>query len=217
MKRRHLRAAVLVFLAQAAEALLSSSRIMPRMSLNDDFSSGSNSGVRGWVSVEVTAPGSEPEVLLADTSEPLLTLAESVGIRAPSECRRGNCLSCAARLAPGSSWNYETAADTFLCAEARDAGFILTCCTRAVGPGLKIELEQQAEAFQIQFYERFAKAREEGFHASLREMTAYNERHPDEWIKRTEESLSAAASSSSSAEDSDLDVESDGEEERGGR
>ena len=143
--------------------------------------------------VDVTLPGSPPEDghIFGDPSEPLLTQLESIGLRAPSDCRRGNCLSCAARLLPDSSFNYEEDPATFLCREARDAGYILTCSTRAVGPGLKILLEQQSEAFQIQFYDRFEKAREAGCHASSKTMTDYNVRHTPEWIQRTEQQFSS--------------------------
>ena len=125
-----------------------------------------------FVSVELLHAGSPPVVLLAKTTQPLLTLAEMAGFRAPSECRRGNCLSCAARLLPGSSWNYATDPDTFLCDEAREAGFILTCCTYPVGPGLKLQLEQQSEAFQIQFYDRLTAGREAGTAASAKRRSA---------------------------------------------
>lgn len=139
-----------------------------------------------FVSIELLHPGSPPAVLLAETTQPLLTIAEMAGFRAPSECRRGNCLSCAARLLPGSSWNYATDPDTFLCDEARDAGFILTCCTYPVGPGLKLQLEQQSEAFQIQFYDRLTAGREAGTVASAKTVTNYNMRHITRWMEQTE-------------------------------
>ena len=114
-----------------------------------------------WWSVEVSSEFDSPQSLHAAFSEPLLHVAERAGMTPSNECRRGNCLSCAARLLPGSSLNFRTD-DVFLCNDAKARGYLLTCSTYATGPGLRIELEKNYEASMIQYHDRFTSAQFDG-------------------------------------------------------
>lgn len=134
-----------------------------------------------WWHVEVSDSYDTPSLYAAASDEPLLLLAERAGLNPPSECLRGNCLSCAARLAPGSSLNFRTD-ETFLCNDARARGFLLTCSSYATGPGLKIELDKNHEVAEIQYYERFTgQARTEGRVASAQQSALWAMTHQEEW------------------------------------
>ena len=137
----------------------------------------------------------------AARDEPLLTLAEKAGLRPPSECPRGNCLSCTAKLAPGSSANLHTDDGTFLCEEAVSEGYVLLCSSYPTGPGLVLELEKMSEACQIQYYDRFASPRAEDLRtsASAETITRWATRNPDEWMETTSEQFEDGDSGSSAS------------------
>mmetsp|Transcript_24439 Transcript_24439/g.55100 ORF Transcript_24439/g.55100 Transcript_24439/m.55100 type:complete len:173 (+) Transcript_24439:223-741(+) len=142
---------------------------------------------RKWWPVNVRGDfGSETHQ--AWSNEPLLNLFERAGLRPPSECRRGNCLSCTAKLAPGSTNNFATDQDSFLCDEARAAGFVLMCCSYPTGPGLLLELEKSDEVLRVQFNDRYG-AHEEGVKASAKTITDWAKNNPREWKRATEELL----------------------------
>jgi ferredoxin len=151
--------------------------------------------------------GDEVRSVLVGQSETLLQAAERVSLRTPYDCRRGNCVTCAARFTAGSSYNLKTAVrhngeedpDTFLCDEAKDQGYFLSCCSYAVGPGLKVKLGQQSEAWQIQYCDRFL---DEDTTAALRAASAAvmrdrAERYPAEFRDDLEQQFDSINSSSS--------------------
>mmetsp|Transcript_67590 Transcript_67590/g.136120 ORF Transcript_67590/g.136120 Transcript_67590/m.136120 type:complete len:232 (+) Transcript_67590:85-780(+) len=134
-----------------------------------------------WWHVEVSSEFDSAQSYATSSSESLLNLAEREGFSPPSECRRGNCLSCAARLLPGSSLNFETD-DVFLCNDAKARGYLLTCSSYVTGPGLKIELEKNHEASIIQYHGRFQDlGRSEGEMASVQQTAAWARAHPEQW------------------------------------
>lgn len=59
---------------------------------------------------------------------PILTQIESAGIRLPFGCRRGVCLTCAARLQSGRVWHPRGVA---LRERDRDLGYVLLCVAEA--------------------------------------------------------------------------------------
>ncbi|KAG5191486.1 2Fe-2S ferredoxin-type domain-containing protein [Tribonema minus] len=139
--------------------------------------------------------GEETTVLMRP-DDTILQAAELAGLRAPYDCRRGNCLTCAGRFKAASSYNLVTTlrqeaggavtldSDTFLCDEAKDEGFFLSCCSYPVGPGLRVELGVQKEAWQIQYCDRL---RDEATRAAALEAVAqvqrgYSERNPDKFV-----------------------------------
>jgi hypothetical protein len=128
-------------------------------------------------------------------------LAEKAGLRPPSECRRGNCLSCTAKLAPGSSANLVTDEGTFLCAEAVEQGYVLLCSSYATGPGLVLELEKMSEACQVQYYDRFTTPKAENLRASAsaQAVTGWAVRNPAEWKEATAGQFEDGGGSSNSA------------------
>uniref|UniRef100_A0A7S2E031 2Fe-2S ferredoxin-type domain-containing protein n=1 Tax=Octactis speculum TaxID=3111310 RepID=A0A7S2E031_9STRA len=155
---------------------------------------------RLWT-VDLQLPETEELVpVIAVENTPLLLAMESHGeLSPPFECRRGNCLNCAAKLLPGSSQNFDMYLGefhdmgedkdrhTFLCEEAKEKGFILTCCSYATGPGLKIAVDKSYEAYQVQYHERFKKKhRAAATAASAVLQTVWAEENTAEWLEMVE-------------------------------
>lgn len=83
-------------------------------------------------------------------TQPVLTAVEIAGLLPGSECRRGRCLSCAARVIAGDPFSLRVASDTALCEAAHTEGLVLLCSAFACGPGLELELGFEGEAWDIQ-------------------------------------------------------------------
>ncbi|CBJ30810.1 ferredoxin [Ectocarpus siliculosus] len=97
---------------------------------------------RPW-DVEVDFHG-ERRVITVQPGDSILEAAEMSGMNLSYECRRGNCISCAARVQNGSSSHFENSADRIPEDGAPD-GFVLTCSTHPTGPGVKLDLSANAE------------------------------------------------------------------------
>ncbi|CAN0081673.1 unnamed protein product [Ectocarpus sp. 8 AP-2014] len=97
---------------------------------------------RPW-DVEVDFHG-ERRVITVQPGDSILEAAEMSGMNLSYECRRGNCISCAARVQNGSSSHFENLADRIPEDGAPD-GFVLTCSTHPTGPGVKLDLSANAE------------------------------------------------------------------------
>ena len=85
----------------------------------------------------------------------VLAAVEIAGLLPGSECRRGRCLSCAARVVAGEPFSLRVASDTALCEAAHTQGLVLLCSAFACGPGLELELGLEGEAWDIQHRERW--------------------------------------------------------------
>ena len=84
--------------------------------------------------------GAETHQLDVRESEPVLVAAEKAGLLPASSCRRGNCLSCAARVIDGAPFSLQVDENTALCEEAHSEGLVLLCSAYACGPGLVLEV-----------------------------------------------------------------------------
>ena len=114
---------------------------------------GATSGRRWDV---VLRRGSERHVVTVDENTPVLAAVEEAGLLPQSNCRRGNCLSCAAQVVAGSPYTLQVGDMTSLCSQAHAQGIVLLCSAFATGPGLELELDQEWRALDIQFSGRFA-------------------------------------------------------------
>ncbi len=101
--------------------------------------------------------GAERFVLRVPENEPLLTAVERAGLLPGSDCRRGNCLSCAARVMRGSPFSLRVASDTALCEEAHSQALVLLCSSYATGPGLELRLGCEGEAWELQHMQRWRR------------------------------------------------------------
>lgn len=104
---------------------------------------------RTW-DVTVHRPDVGPTTLRVNEQEPLLTAVERAGFLPGSDCRRGNCLSCAARVVDGAPFSLRVSGCTALCTEAHSMGLVLLCSAYAVGPGVELALGYEGEAWDVQ-------------------------------------------------------------------
>ena len=99
--------------------------------------------------------GANRQTLKVHESQSILSAVERAGLLPTSDCRRGRCLSCAAKIVSGAPYSLRVASDTALCDLAHARGLVLLCSAFATGPGLEIELGAEAEAYKIQHEERW--------------------------------------------------------------
>lgn len=88
---------------------------------------------------------------------PVLHAVEAAGLLPGSDCRRGNCLSCAARVRCGNPFSLRVADDSALCEEAHVEGVVLLCSSYVSGPGLELDLDADELAWDIQHRKRFSR------------------------------------------------------------
>ncbi|KAL1527090.1 hypothetical protein AB1Y20_015773 [Prymnesium parvum] len=108
---------------------------------------------RTW-DVVVHRPPERHTVTVAEDAS-ILSALEAEGLLPLSDCRRGNCLSCAARVVAGTPYTLQVSEETALCRQAHSEGVVLLCSASAVGPGVELELDQEWLALEIQHRRRF--------------------------------------------------------------
>lgn len=89
-------------------------------------------------------------VLTVREDQPLLTAVERAGLLPESDCRRGRCLSCAAKIINGAPFSLRVEGCTALCDEAHTLGLVLLCSAYAVGPNLEMSLGHEGDAYDVQ-------------------------------------------------------------------
>uniref|UniRef100_A0A7S4F9M2 2Fe-2S ferredoxin-type domain-containing protein n=1 Tax=Chrysotila carterae TaxID=13221 RepID=A0A7S4F9M2_CHRCT len=108
---------------------------------------------RAWpVTVHI---GRQAHVLRVPEGQPVLLALEAAGLLPGSDCRRGNCLSCAARIINGAPFSLRVRDNTALCSEAHESGFVLLCSAYVCGKGLEIEVDMEGEVWELQYSKRF--------------------------------------------------------------
>ena len=113
----------------------------------------------------------------------------------PSDCRRGNCLTCVGKHAAGSDTNQVQRGDDglspYMSREAQKRGYVLTCSSTVRGNGVKLNigLNQDAwtELYQQRLEEEPTKLAGRAAMAKVIRMNA--EQNVDEWTQETEELL----------------------------
>ncbi len=86
----------------------------------------SSSPSRAW-DVTLVGANAQRHTLRVAENQSVLRAAERAGLLPSSDCRRGRCLSCAARVLSGSKFSLAVDSDTALCAEAHVDGIVLLC------------------------------------------------------------------------------------------
>lgn len=110
---------------------------------------------RRWdVSVQL---GATARRLSVAEGEPILHAVERAGLLPSSDCRRGRCLSCAARVLAGAPFSLRVASDSALCEEAHAQGLVLLCSAFACGPDVRLELGLEGDAWEVQHSTRWRR------------------------------------------------------------
>jgi len=128
----------------------------------------------------------------------------------PSDCRRGNCLTCAARVivdppqtnadARAMSAENNDAADIppvissdtglspAMAKQVQDAGYVLTCSSFVTGPGLELQLSQQDSLWKLVYQQRFESEETQyvARRAKARWLRKLAEKNLSQWKKETE-------------------------------
>ena len=81
---------------------------------------------RVW-DVTLVSADEQRHTLSVAENQSVLRAAELAGLLPCSDCRRGRCLSCAARVVSGSKFSLAVDSDTALCDEAHVEGIVLLC------------------------------------------------------------------------------------------
>ena len=139
--------------------------------------------------------------ILARSDETILTALErnqlsleNLGLpnaAIPSDCRRGNCLTCTGTHASVSSRRASGTAvvcdgdglSPHVSKTIRDKGYILTCSTRVVGEGLQLNLGENHKVWSDIYQDRLEKepTQEEKWAAMARSKRKSDERNEARW------------------------------------
>jgi len=113
----------------------------------------------------------------------------------PSDCRRGNCLTCVGRHTPGSDESNlqrgEDGLSPYMSDQARKRGYILTCSSTVRGNGVKLEVGRHDDAWEELYKTRTEdeETQRAGRAAMAKTIRMHAENHVDEWIDETTETL----------------------------
>ena len=131
------------------------------------------------------------------TSSDQLSLALS---NIPHECRRGNCLTCASKIAFVSNTNVQQEEDINLVAnidnglsptiasELTKSGYVLTCCSYVTGPGVVLELDQNNEVWDAVYRQRLTDGdtKQVALEAQARLLRRVDEENVGRWKNKME-------------------------------
>lgn len=132
--------------------------------------------------------------------ESILAAAERQGVsdrlgltELPSECRRGNCLTCGAiiRKHGRSLITAEDGLSPTLSRHLRESGYVLTCSTYVCGDGASLELGKNQQIWKDIYRQRLeSEATQAVVRAAVaKTMRQCAERNVEEWARETEQVL----------------------------
>jgi len=148
--------------------------------------------------VHVTHEGRSCSFGVRSNGETILAAMERSGVQdqlaiseLPSDCRRGNCMTCSGRLTSPDASSLKRGEDGLspaLSQAVRDKGYVLTCSSSVVRDGVHLELGLCQEAWQEMYSDRLhseeTKALARSAVAST--MRRRDERNVEMWAKETE-------------------------------
>ncbi len=134
------------------------------------------------------------------TSSDQLSLALS---SIPHECRRGNCLTCASKIASDSNTNVQqedinlvanidNGLSPTIASELTKSGYVLTCCSYVTGPGVVLELDQNNEVWDAVYRQRLTDGdtKQVALEAQARLLRRVDEENVGRWKNKMEKVLS---------------------------
>ena len=150
--------------------------------------------------LQVSYEGSTCTITVTKDDESILAALErnrdrlvSINIPSlPSDCRRGNCLTCTAGHAQGSNVSALQRGDDglspYLSSLAAQQGYILTCSSKVTGNGLHLELGMNHNAWKALYRDRLESeaATVAGWRAMAKTIRKADEENPRRWKQETE-------------------------------
>ncbi|CAB9519098.1 expressed unknown protein [Seminavis robusta] len=113
----------------------------------------------------------------------------------PSDCRRGNCLTCVGQHDNESNTSSlqrgEDGLSPYMSTQAQQRGYILTCSSFVVGNGVKLQLGANTQAWEELYSGQLEEeeSKEVGRAAMAKVIRLNAERNVEEWARETEETL----------------------------
>ncbi|MGK3759037.1 MAG: ferredoxin [Bacillariaceae sp.] len=137
----------------------------------------------------------------------------------PSDCRRGNCLTCtgthasaSSRLSSGTSVICDDdGLSPHMSRTIQEKGYVLTCSTRVIGEGLQLNLGENQKVWKDIYQERFENGpvQDVAWAAMARTKRLSDERNVPRWQKVTEEGIILGDNNDESSESSTTATPSD--------
>lgn len=131
--------------------------------------------------------------------ESILSAMERAGVSnrlpipdVPSDCRRGNCMTCSGRHLEGSETSSllkgEDGLSPHMSTELANKGHILLCSSHVVGDGLKIQIGEYNRAWNDMFRRRLEdeEAQHTGRVAMAKTIRRSSENNVERWAEETE-------------------------------
>lgn len=132
--------------------------------------------------------------ITVNPDETILNALERSGLsELPSDCRRGNCLTCAAKVEGIAGVQSDTGLSQSVGNYLSEKSLILTCSTYVLEPGLSLCLGQHDEAWK-QIYQNRISEGEPEFSQSVRARAIRKtaETNVSEWIEETKRVLESS-------------------------
>jgi ferredoxin len=113
----------------------------------------------------------------------------------PSDCRRGNCMTCSGKHLPGSRKESllrgEDGLSPHMSRELKRKGHVLLCSSSVVGEGLKLQLGTAETCWREMFRDRLEneEAQLKGRAAMAKTIRLSSERNVEKWTEETEKIL----------------------------
>jgi len=174
---------------------------------NDDASSPTTSPVTEYTvtlhyensSCDILARSDETILTALERNQPTL---EGLGLpnsMIPSDCRRGNCLTCTGTHASvGSRLGTAVVCDgdglsPHISRTIREKGYVLTCSTRVIGEGLQLNLGQNHRVWKDIYQDRLEEEPTQGekWEAMAKAKRRSDERNQAQWKEAMGELLSS--------------------------
>jgi len=158
-------------------------------------------GLFGAYTVEVSYEGRSCEVEVMAEENILAAMertgaADRLGITSlPSNCRRGNCLTCTGCHADGSNKASVVQGDDgltpYMSEKVRREGYVLTCSSTVEGDGLKLILGKNSQVWDSIYKKRFEGEEAERMRMATQARMMFLRAESDvpRWKEETEESL----------------------------
>ena len=167
-------------------------------SLKDDEESGNDHAAEHTIRVHYENRSCDivarsDETILSALERNQLSL-ENLGLpnsAIPSDCRRGNCLTCTTTHASGSSKTLVSDGDGLsphISQTIQEKGYILACSSRVVGEGLQLNLGENQKVWRDIYQDRLERepTQEEKWAAMARSKRQSDERNQAMWEQKME-------------------------------